>query len=134
MSCNQGGRILRTSSTNSKFVTGAVNGTVSLWKDKKIEKSNQVCNERTLVLFKQSRIFAASKNKVVQLDMNLDILKKFEGRNAEPLKVDANESYLVVVYDGGDIDVHSRKELDQNGTNKKIMVSRFNANLTLILS
>ena len=74
-----------------------------------------------MVLFKYGRIFAVSKDKdVVELNMNLDEVKKFKGRNAQPLTIDANESYLVVGYrvinSTGYVDVHSRIELDQHGT------------------
>ena len=57
--------------------------------------------------------------------MNLDVVKKFKGRNSQPYTIDANENYLVVGYDygSGSVDVHSRKELGQNGMYQKIMVS-----------
>ena len=72
-------------------------------------------------------MFAASENKdVVQLNMNLDVVKRFKGRNSRPTTIDANENYLVVGYqrlgDTGYVDVHCRKELDLSGTHGKRMV------------
>ena len=109
-----------------KFVTGSRNGTVSLWKNKEIEKSTKLFDEWTLVLFKNGAIFAASKNKdVVELDTNLDVVKKFKGRESQPYSIDANENYLVVGYDyeSGFVDVHSKNELDQYGLYQKNSVS-----------
>ena len=109
-------------------MSGSKNGTVSLWKDKKIEKSARIFDEWTLVLFKLDSIFAASKNKdIVELNLNLDIVKKFKGRDARPYTIDASENYVAVGYDynAGKVDVHSRKDLDENGTHQKIMVSNF---------
>ena len=59
--------------------------------------------------------------------MNLDVVKKFKGRNSQPYTIDANENYLVVGYDdwSGSVDVHSRNDLDQNGMYQKITVSNF---------
>ena len=96
-----------------------------MWKNKKIEKSAKHFIEWTLVLFKDDRIFGASKNKaVVELNMNLVVVKKFEGRDRQPLTIDANENYLVVGYRcgcrGGYVDVHNRKELC--GTQPKVTV------------
>ena len=115
--------------SGSKFVTGSRNGTISLWNKNKIEKSAKIFDERAIVLYKNSAIFAASENKdVVELNMNLDVVKNFHGRNSQPFTIDANENSLVVGYDGsprrgpGYVDVHSRTELDENGTYKKIMV------------
>ena len=55
--------------------------------------------------------------------MNLDVVKKFKGRNSQPYTIDANENYLVIGYASGFVDLHSRKELGQNEMYKKIMVS-----------
>ena len=114
-------------SNNSKFVTGARDGTISLWANKKIEKSAKHFTEWTLVFYKNDHIFAASKNKdVVELNMSLEIVKKFTGRNCQPFTIDANENYLVVGYQfGGYVDVHRRKELDRNGTHLKTVASNF---------
>ena len=108
-------------------MTGARNGAVSLWVNKKIENSAQHFNDWTLVLHKNDRIFAASKNKdVLELNMNLEIVKKFTGRDYQPYTIDANENYLAVGYSWyGYVDVHSRKELDRNGTQLKTMASNF---------
>ena len=116
-------------------MTGATNGTVSIWNDGVVEKSKKLFNERTMVLFKESKIFAASENKdVVELKMNLKVVKKFHGRDTQPSTIDANENYLVVGYRMnfswkidyvGYVDVHSRHELDQNGTHQKRMVNSF---------
>ena len=106
-------------------MSGSKNGTISLWKDKKIEKSTKIFDEWTLVLFKNSCIFAASKNKdAVELNLNLDVVKKFKGRDAQPSTIDASENYIAVGYYGGKVDVHSRQDLDQNGIHQTIMVSR----------
>ena len=108
-------------------MTGARNGTVSLWDNKSIEKSVKYFNQWTLVFSKGDRIFAASNYKdVLELNMNLDIVKKFEGRDRQPYTIDANENYLVVGYKyyGGYVDVHSRKELDQSGKHRKITVGK----------
>ena len=75
-------------------------------------------------------MFAASKNKdVVELNMNLDVVKRFKGRNSRPTTIDVNENYLVVGYERvggvGYVDVHCRKELDQSGTHGKRMVRNF---------
>ena len=114
-------------SDDSKFVTGSKNGTVTLWKQKKIEKSTKLFDEWTLVLFKSDHIFAAAQNNVVELNMTLEVVKTFSGRNAQPFTIDANERYLVVGYKCvefiGQVDVHSRKELEQDGKYRKILVS-----------
>ena len=64
--------------------------------------------------------------------MNLEVVKKFEGRDSQPLTIDANENYLVIGYGYGHyserpwtafFDVHSRHELGQNGMYQKLMVS-----------
>ena len=79
-----------------------------------------------MVLFKNGAIFAASKNKdVVELNMNLDVVKKFKGRDCQPFTIDANDKYLAVGYESGFVDVHSRNELDQNGMYQIITVSNF---------
>ena len=98
-----------------------------MWKNKKIEKSTKLFEEWTLVLFKDSCIFATSKNKdAVELNLNLEVVRKFKGRNQQPLSIDANENYLVVGYqDYRYVDVHNRKELDQNGTLQKRVVGKF---------
>ena len=84
----------------------------------------------TLVLYKNGSIFAAGHNEedgclgfLVELNLILDVVKKFEGRGDEPVKIDANENYLAVGYGSGFVDVYSRKELDRNGTCKKVVVS-----------
>ena len=80
-------------------MTGSRNGIISLWKHKKVEKSKKIFAEWTFVLAKNGRIFAASKDKdVVELTMKLNIVKKFKGRNTQPVTIDANENYLVVGY------------------------------------
>ena len=113
-------------SNDRNFVTGSRNGTVSLWKDGKIVKSTQLFNEWTLVFHKDGCVFAASKNNhVFELNMNLESVKKFSGRNYQPYTMDVSNNYLVIGYrDSGYVDVYSRKE-DTNGTEKKIMVSSF---------
>ena len=93
-----------------------------MWKNKKVEKSAKHFTEWTLVLYKDDRIFAASKNKdIVELNMNLDVVKKFKGRDDQPFTINANENYLVVGY-RYDVDVYSRQELDQSGTQRKVTV------------
>ena len=87
-----------------------------------------------MVLHKTDRIFAASKNKdVVELNMNLDVVKKFKGRDDQPLTIDACDTFLVVGYRMidyvGYVDVHSRNELDKNGTYQKRTVSNFSRTL-----
>ena len=106
-------------------MTGSNNGIVSLWKNKKIEKSTKSLDELTLVLFKDGCIFAASGNKkTIELNMNLEVVRKFRGQNEWPITIDANENYLVVGYPWpGYVDVHNRKELDQDGTHQKKIVS-----------
>ena len=99
-----------------------------MWKNKKVGKSIKLFDEWTLVLFKNDAIFAASRdNDVVELNMNLDVVKKFKGRESRPFTIDANENYLVVGYyrESGFVDVHSRNELDQSGLYQKITVSNF---------
>ena len=77
-----------------------------------------------MVLFKNGAIFAASENKdVYELIMNLNVAKKFKGRNCHPLTIDANENYLVVGYGSGFVDVHSKKDRYQNGVYQIVMVS-----------
>ena len=114
-------------SDNTTFVTGARNGTISLWKNKKVEMSmfrDKISNEWTLVHHKNGRIFAASKNKdVVELNMDLNTVKKFQGRDSQPYTMDADKRYLIVGYKNGYVDVHCRDELDQNGMYRKISVS-----------
>ena len=95
-----------------------------MWKNKKIEKSKKMFNGWTLVLFKNSAVFAASEKKnVVELNMNLDVVKKFKGRESRPFTIDANENYIVVGYGTGFVDVHGRNELDRYGLYQKISVS-----------
>ena len=101
-----------------------------MWKAKKIEKSTKFFDKWTLVFFKNGRIFAASKDTdVVELNMNLEVVKKFKGRNSQPLTIDANENYLVVGYEKidstGYVDVHSKTELDQNGAHGQRTVRTF---------
>ena len=108
-------------------MTGSRNGTVSLWKDKTIEKSEKIFNEWTLVLYKGNHIFAASENeKVVELNMNLNLVKKFNGHRSRPFTIDATTNYLAVGYRKvdfiGHVEVHSRKNQGQNGTHQKILV------------
>ena len=110
-------------------MAGSRNGTVSVWKDKKIQKEAKLFDEWTLVLNKNDRIFAASKNKdILELNMNLETIKKFKGRKYRSFSMDSSDSYLVVGYNNFDktnyVDVHSRKELGQNGYHKR-MVSNF---------
>ena len=100
-----------------------------MWNGNKIEKSAKIFDEWTLVLHKEDAIFATSKNKdVVELSMNLDIVKKFHGRDFQPYAIDANENYLVVGYEGrrerclGHVDVFSRVEPDENTICEKLMV------------
>ena len=99
-------------------------------KQKKIEKSTKFFDQWTLVFFRDGHIFAASKDRdVVELNMNLEVVKKFNGRNAQALTIDANENYLAVGYERidniGYVDVHSRTELDQNGTYGRRTVRHF---------
>ena len=94
-----------------------------MWKNKKIEKSTKLFDEWTLVLFKNGAIFAASRNKdVIELNMNLDVVKNFKGRNSQPLTIDANENYLIVGFGfmSGFVEVHSRTELDQTECIEKL--------------
>ena len=108
-------------------MTGTTNGTVVFWENGKIKRWKKIFEPKsfdnwTLVLFKDDRIFASfEKTDVVELNMNLNIIKKFEGRDSQPTTMDANENFLAVGYECITY-VHSRKELNQNGTNKKIMV------------
>ena len=95
-----------------------------MWQNKEIKKSTQIFDKWTLVFAKNDYIFAASEDKeVVELDLNLDVVKKFTGRNSQPFTIDANENYLVVGYKSGLVDVHSRKELVGNETHQKLLVS-----------
>ena len=111
------------SSNDSNFVTGSRNGTVTLWKNKIIEKSVKHFDEWTLVLFKNDRIFAASANKdVIELNLSLDVVKRFNGRDCQPFTIDANEEYLIVGYKSGNVDVHKRNEFDRNGTHQKMVI------------
>ena len=67
-------------------------------------------DEWTLVSFKDGSLFAASERKdVLELDINLNIVKKFQGLKYQPYTIDANENYLVLGYFGGTVDVHYRK-------------------------
>ena len=123
-------------------MTGSRNGLVKLWKDKKVVKSETCFGEPwsrhnwTLVHYKNDRIFAASDNEeVIELNMDLDVVRKFPGRNTFgilPFTMDANENYLVVGWDvaakrindrSGYVDVHSRKK--PNTKHQIIMVSSF---------
>ena len=121
-------------SYDSVFVTGSRNGSVSLWSDGKIEKSAKIFDEWTLVIYRDGQIFAASKNKAaVELDMTLNIIKKFDGRNSQPVTIDANQNYFVVGYNQtGAVDVHCRKELAQNGSHPKRMVKNLLKSLITI--
>ena len=87
----------------------------------------------TLVLYKNGAIFAAGYNRcrlqegdplmiLVELNLFLDVVKKLEGRGDIIDAIDANENYVAVSYSSDFVDVYSRKELEQNGTCKKIMV------------
>ena len=109
-------------------MTGSRKGAVTLWKDYEIEKWTKLFNKWTLVFYKDGRIFAASEYEdVVEHDMNLNVVKKFTGCNCQPSTIDANESYLAVGYhnNAGKVILHRRKDLDENGTHQKIMVSNF---------
>ena len=111
-------------SNDSKFVTDSKDGTVSLWTDKQVEKSERIFAEWTLVFSKDGYIFAASKNKdVVELNLKLAVVKKFKGWDYQPYSIDANENNLVVGYGSGFVGVHSRNEFDQNGMYPEVMVS-----------
>ena len=104
-------------------MTGARNGTVSLWDNKSIEKSVKYFNQWTLVFSRGDSIFAASNNKdVLELNMNLDVVKKFTGRDSVPLSINANENNLVVGYFGQLVNVHIRKELDHNARHGQKLV------------
>ena len=101
-------------------MTGSRNGTITLWKDKQIEKSIKIYYSWTLVQFKRSRIFAASQNTdVAELSMNLELVKTYKGRDHQALTIDANESFLVIGYISGFVDVHDRRRFDINGTHQK---------------
>ena len=102
-------------------MTGSGNGIVSLWKKKKIDKSTKISDNWTLVLFKEGQVFAASKNNVVELNLNLEVAKKFKSRQSKPFTMDANENYLVVGYESGAVDVHNRKQLDRGETQKRMV-------------
>ena len=102
----------------------------------KIQNSTKLFNEWTLVLFKNDCVLAASgANDVFELNMSLEVAKKFKGRQySQAVAIDANENYLVVGYlstenftdrppeEVGYVDIHSRKELAKNGAYQKIMV------------
>ena len=104
-------------------MTGARNGTVSLWNNKSIEKSVKYFNEWTLVFSRGDSIFAVSNNKdVLELNMNLDVVKKFTGRNSVPLSINANDNNLVVGYSDHCVCVHIRKKLDQNARHGQKLV------------
>ena len=76
-----------------------------------------------MVLHKNGAIFAATiSDNVVELSMNLDVVKNFDGRNSQPYTMDANENYLVVGYEYAFVDVYSRKEHDGNGAYRRVMV------------
>ena len=96
-----------------------------MWKEKKIEKSTKISNNWTLVLFNEGQIFVASKDNVVELDLNLEVAKKFRSQEIKPHTIDANENYFVVGYESGIVDVHSRKKSGYKGTLQKRMVSNF---------
>ena len=89
-------------------------------------ESTKFFNEWTLVFHKDGCVFAASKKDVFELNMNLEWVKNFSGRNYQPYTMDVNYKYLVIGYrDSGYVDVYSKKELDSNGIQKKVMVSCF---------
>ena len=97
-----------------------------MWNNKSIEKSVKYFNEWTLVFSRGDSIFAASNNKdVLELNMNLDVVKKFTGRDSVPLSINANENNLVVGYFGQLVDVHIRKELDQSARHGQKLVTVF---------
>ena len=79
-------------------MTGARNGTITIWKDKNIEKSTKLFFKWTLVLYNNDCIFAACENNVIELNLSLDVVKKFHSRNSQPLTIDASENYLVLGY------------------------------------
>ena len=90
-------------------MTGSRNGTVSLWKDKNIEKSVKISDGWTLVAFRAGRIFAVTTKYVAELNTNLDVVRNYRSRDLQPYAIDANEDYLVVGYKTGLLDVHDRK-------------------------
>ena len=98
--------------------------------------STKLFDKWTLVLHHNGSIFAASQwprnNEeddslvflVFELNLILDVVKKFEARDDVPNTIDANENYLAIGYWCSPyVDVYSRKELDRNGTCKKVVVS-----------
>ena len=99
------------------------------------------------MFFKDDRVFAASKDKdVVELNMNLDVVKKYSSNDTHPLTIDANENYLVVGYMmppsflkkgrtcfSGCVDVHSRTELDRFGTHRQRTVGSFYVTVILFI-
>ena len=75
---------------------------------------------------KTGRIFAASeKMDVLELDLELYTIRKFQGRDTQPFAIDVDEKYLIIGYQSGQVDVHNRNELDQNGKYQKRSVSNF---------
>ena len=107
-------------------------------KSKKVFDRWSLDGPKSLVLYKENHIFAArGNNQIFELDINLGIVRKFKGRFYRPLTIDVNENYLVIGYKWrtnsyGYVDVHSRNEVDQNGTYHKRMVSFFaSSNSTL---
>ena len=86
-------------SDDSTFVTGETNGTVSLWKDKKIVNKVKLFNDWTLVFAKNNVIIAASAGVgIVVLSNDLRRIETYPGRQKRPVSIDANEEFLVVGY------------------------------------
>ena len=86
-------------SDDSTFVTGETNGTVSLWKDKKVVNKVKLFNDWTLVFAKNNVIFAASAGDgIVVLSNDLWGTETYPGRQKRPVSIDANEKFLVVGY------------------------------------
>ena len=112
-----------------------MDGTISLWDwfDSQVEKSTKRFGRRSLVLSKNGRIFAAAASQskdIVELSMNLQVVKRFKNRNVTPRAIDASKDYLVIGYASSDetpnigqVDIHSRRERDKNGIHQQRVVS-----------
>ena len=108
---------------DSTFVAGGENGNVLLWKNNSLANSIQLFtgrSRRTLVMSKNDVIFAASASKeIFELNTNLETIKthqvcsSYDGYDyyyQQPRAMDANEEYLIVGYENGDIDIKGRRD------------------------
>jgi len=101
--------------TENKFVTGNEDGTISLFKNGKHERTRKLASCCCLVKFISNEIVVAPlEADLVILNENLEIVKKYHGAHGKPVSISGNAKFIVVGYQDGVVRCYNKEDSQES--------------------